>query len=74
MKNCVKVYRAMHNLTQAQLAEKLEVSHATINVIEKEAVKNYCPASKSSGQIRGIYDSKSGSSSLNKRSNHEFRC
>ena len=43
MKNYVKVYRALHNLTQAQLAEKLEVSRATINAIEKE---HYDPSLK----------------------------
>ncbi|HQA50372.1 MAG TPA: helix-turn-helix transcriptional regulator [Syntrophomonadaceae bacterium] len=35
MKNYVKVFRAIHNMTQAQLAEKLGVSRATINAIEK---------------------------------------
>lgn len=36
MKNKIKVYRAMHDLTQAQLAEKLQVSRATVNAIEKD--------------------------------------
>jgi putative transcriptional regulator len=35
MKNLVKVERARLNLTQAQLAEKLEVSRQTIHAIEK---------------------------------------
>ncbi|MDD2373178.1 MAG: hypothetical protein PHF03_06325 [Syntrophomonadaceae bacterium] len=39
MKYYVKVYRAMHNLTQAQLVGKLEVSRATINAIEKPCTK-----------------------------------
>lgn len=34
MKNKLKVYRAMHNLTQEQLAEKLEVTRQTIIAIE----------------------------------------
>jgi putative transcriptional regulator len=34
MKNKLKVYRAMHNLTQEDLADKLEVSRQTINAIE----------------------------------------
>ena len=35
MKNLVKVERARHDLTQAQLAEKLGVSRQTIHAIEK---------------------------------------
>lgn len=35
MKNLVKVERARLNLTQAELAEKLEVSRQTIHAIEK---------------------------------------
>ena len=35
MKNLIKVERARHNLTQEQLAEKLEVSRQTIHAIEK---------------------------------------
>jgi putative transcriptional regulator len=35
MKNRIKVLRAEHDLTQAQLAEKLYVSRQTINAIEK---------------------------------------
>ncbi len=35
MKNLVKVERARHDLTQAQLAEKLQVSRQTIHAIEK---------------------------------------
>ena len=36
MKNRLKVYRAMHNLTQEQLADKLEVSRQTIIAIESD--------------------------------------
>lgn len=36
MKNKIKVLRAEHNLTQDQLAKKVEVSRQTINAIEKE--------------------------------------
>lgn len=36
MKNRVKVLRAEHNLTQADLANAVEVSRQTINAIEKE--------------------------------------
>jgi len=35
MKNLVKVERARHDLTQAQLAEKLGVTRQTIHAIEK---------------------------------------
>ncbi|MCL5432898.1 MAG: helix-turn-helix transcriptional regulator [Patescibacteria group bacterium] len=34
MKNKIKVFRAMHDLTQEQLAEKLDVSRQTIIAIE----------------------------------------
>lgn len=36
MKNRIKVYRAMHDLTQETLAEKLGVTRQTIHAIEKE--------------------------------------
>lgn len=35
MKNKIKVLRAEHNLTQADLAERVDVSRQTINAIEK---------------------------------------
>jgi len=34
MKNKLKVYRAIHNLTQEQLADKLNVSRQTVIAIE----------------------------------------
>lgn len=34
MKNKLKVYRAMENLTQEKLADKLGVSRQTVNAIE----------------------------------------
>jgi putative transcriptional regulator len=36
VKNKLKVFRAMHDLTQEQLADKLEVSRQTINAIESD--------------------------------------
>jgi putative transcriptional regulator len=36
MKNKVKVYRAMHDLTQEDLARKLGITRQTILSIEKE--------------------------------------
>ncbi|PWK16877.1 helix-turn-helix transcriptional regulator [Xanthomarina spongicola] len=35
MKNLVKVERARHNLTQAELAKEINVSRQTIHAIEK---------------------------------------
>ena len=35
MKNKLKVQRAIHDLTQAELAEKIGVSRQSINAIEK---------------------------------------
>lgn len=34
MKNLIKVERARHNLTQAELAEKLGISRQTVQAIE----------------------------------------
>jgi Predicted transcriptional regulators len=36
MKNNLKVYRAMQNLTQEELAKELDVTRQTIIAIEKE--------------------------------------
>jgi putative transcriptional regulator len=36
MKNELRVLRARHNLTQAELAEQLGVSRQTVNAIETE--------------------------------------
>ena len=35
MKNKLKIQRAIHNLTQANLAEKIGVTRQSINAIEK---------------------------------------
>ncbi|MCF7561848.1 helix-turn-helix transcriptional regulator [Sabulilitoribacter multivorans] len=35
MKNNIKVQRAIHDMTQADLAEKIGVSRQTINAMEK---------------------------------------
>lgn len=35
MKNRIKILRAEHDLTQAELAKRLSVSRQTINAIEK---------------------------------------
>ena len=36
MKNKLKVYRAMHNLTQEQLADKLGITRQTVIAIESD--------------------------------------
>ncbi len=36
MKNKLKVYRAMHGLTQEQLSEQMGVSRQTVNAIEAD--------------------------------------
>lgn len=36
MKNCLRVLRAERNLSQADLADKLDVSRQTVNAIETE--------------------------------------
>ncbi|MCZ7356646.1 MAG: helix-turn-helix transcriptional regulator [Candidatus Methanoperedens sp.] len=36
MKNKLKVFRAMHDMTQEDLAQKVKVTRQTINAIEKE--------------------------------------
>jgi len=36
MKNKLKVFRAMHNLTQEQLADKIGVSRQTVIAIESD--------------------------------------
>lgn len=36
MKNKLKVYRAIYDLTQEQLAEKIGVSRQTVNAIESD--------------------------------------
>lgn len=36
MKNKLKIFRAMHNLTQEQLAEKIGVSRQTVIAIEND--------------------------------------
>jgi putative transcriptional regulator len=36
MKNKIKIYRAMHNLTQEQLADKIGVTRQTVIAIESD--------------------------------------
>jgi putative transcriptional regulator len=41
MKNKLKVYRAIHDLTQEELANKLGVTRATINAIERGEIRPF---------------------------------
>lgn len=52
MKNRLKVYRAMHDLTQEELATKLGVTRATINAIENG---RYDPSLKLAFQIARFF-------------------
>jgi len=52
MKNRLKVFRAMHDLTQEQLANKLEVTRATINAIEN---RRYDPSLRLAFQMAAFF-------------------
>lgn len=53
MKNNIKVQRAIHNLTQADLAEKIGVSRQTINAMEKN---KYVPSTVLSLKIAQLFE------------------
>lgn len=53
MKNKLKVHRAIHDLTQAQLAQKANVSVWTINAME---ANKYCPSLKLAFRISKIVE------------------
>jgi putative transcriptional regulator len=52
MKNRLRVLRAEHNWTQAELAERLEVSRQTVNAIETE---KYEPSLTLAFRIAGLF-------------------
>lgn len=52
MKNNIKIYRVKHNLTQAQLAEKVKVSRQTINAIE---TGKYVPSTVLALKIASVF-------------------
>jgi len=52
MKNNIKVQRAIHDLTQADLAEKIGVSRQTINAMEKN---KYVPSTVFSLKIAKLF-------------------
>ena len=53
MKNSVKVQRAIANITQAQLAEKIGVSRQTINAIE---AGKYVPSTVLALKMAKLFD------------------
>lgn len=55
MKNKLKVYRAMHDLTQEMLADKLGVTRQTIIAIEKG---KYDPSLELAFKIAKLFDVK----------------
>ena len=52
MKNRLKVYRAMHNLTQEQLADRLNVSRQTVIAIESN---KYLPSLSLAFRIAALF-------------------
>ena len=55
MKNKLKVYRAMHDLTQEELADNLRVTRQTIIAIEKG---KYSPSLELAFKIAEVFDVK----------------
>jgi len=53
MKNKLKVYRAMHDFTQQDLADKIQVSRQTINTIEKG---KYVPSTLLALKMAQVFD------------------
>ena len=53
MKNSLKVERAIHNLTQAKLAEMIAVSRQTINAME---LNKYVPSTVLALKISEIFE------------------
>jgi putative transcriptional regulator len=52
MRNTLKVERARHNMTQAELAEKVNVSRQTINSIE---IAKYVPSTLLALKIANVF-------------------
>lgn len=53
MKNLIKLERARNNLTQAELAEKVNVSRQTINSIE---IGKYVPSTVLAFKIAAVFN------------------
>ncbi|MCA1936678.1 MAG: helix-turn-helix transcriptional regulator [Asticcacaulis sp.] len=54
MKNRLKVLRAEHNLSQADLAQKLDVSRQTVNAIETEKYDPSLPLAFKIADVFGL--------------------
>jgi len=67
MKNKLKVYRAMHDLTQEALADKLRVTRQTILAIEK---RKYDPSLELAFKIAELFNVKIEDVFLYKEINH----
>lgn len=55
MKNKLKVFRAMHNMTQEELAQEVKVTRQTINAIENE---KYDPSLELSFKFSKLFKAK----------------
>ena len=55
MKNTIRVERAIKNITQAELAEKIQVSRQTINAIESN---KYVPSTVLALKIAKLFERK----------------
>ncbi len=53
MKNTLKIQRAIKNMTQAELAEKIQVSRQTINAIE---LGKYIPSTLLALRMAKVFD------------------
>ncbi|KGO84640.1 XRE family transcriptional regulator [Flavobacterium rivuli WB 3.3-2 = DSM 21788] len=53
MKNNIKVQRAIHNLTQQDLAERIQVSRQTINALE---AGKYVPSTVLALKLAKLFD------------------
>jgi len=54
MKNRLKVLRAEHNLSQADLAQRLDVSRQTVNAIETEKYDPSLPLAFKIADVFGL--------------------
>jgi putative transcriptional regulator len=55
MKNTIRVERAIKNITQAELAEKIQVSRQTINAIESN---KYVPSTLLALKMARLFEKK----------------
>ncbi len=55
MKNKIRVFRALHNLTQEQLADRVGVTRQTVNAIESN---KYLPSLGLAFQIAKLFNAK----------------